>query len=148
MSYSNPAYSYRQSSISGATPIGLVIALYDKLASDLRMAVEAMREDDIEARCTALNHATLVLGQLQDWVNVDAADPLSRSLVDFYQILRSRMLEASLKKSPELLEAQIELVLQVRSAWQQKDAAESMASYSPVSVAAEPQQTSLHSLRA
>ena len=121
MNFSNPANSYRQSAIAGATPIGLVIALYDKLAVDLRLAVEAMNNNDIESRCTALNHATLVLGQLQDWVNLESGDPLARSLADFYQIIRARMLEASLKKSTELLEAQIELVLQVRSAWQQRD---------------------------
>jgi flagellar protein FliS len=125
MNFPNPAFSYQQSSISGATPMGLVIALYDKLACDLRLAVEAIREDDIEARCIALSHATLVLGQLQDWVNLESGDALAKSLADFYQILRTRMLEASLQKSAELLEAQIELVLQVRSAWQQRDAAES-----------------------
>jgi flagellar protein FliS len=122
MSFENPAFSYRQSSIAGATPIGLVIALYDKLAADLRLAVDAMRKDDIQARCDALNHATLVLGQLQDWVNLESGDPLAKSLADFYQIIRTRMLQASVAKSAELLEAQIELVLQVRSAWQQRDA--------------------------
>ncbi|SEF63455.1 flagellar biosynthetic protein FliS [Bryocella elongata] len=146
MNFSNPANSYRQSAIAGATPIGLVIALYDKLASDLRLAVEAMRQEDIEARCIALNHATLVLGQLQDWVNLESGDPLAMSLANFYQIIRARMLEASLKKSASLLEAQIELVLQVRGAWQQRDAAsvEAAHGYLIASESTQPQSQSHH----
>lgn len=121
MSFNDPAISYRQSAISGATPVGLVIALYDKLASDFRLAVDAIRADDIEARCQAVNHAMLVLGQLQDWVNMDSGEALAQSLVSFYQMLRARLLEASLKKSAELLEEQILLILQVRGAWQERD---------------------------
>jgi flagellar protein FliS len=113
--------SYRRSAIEGASPIGLVIALYDTLSGDLRRAASAIRNHDIEARCKDLNHAALVLGQLEDWIDQKNGGELAQNLSNFYAYIRAKMLEASLNQSAQLLEAQIDLISQVRSAWQQRD---------------------------
>jgi flagellar protein FliS len=113
--------SYQKSAIEGASPIGLVIALYDTLTTDLRRAASAIQHDNIEARCAALNHATLVLGQLEDWIDKTNGGELARNLTHFYAYLRAKFLEASIKKSAPLLETQIELIAQLRTAWQQRD---------------------------
>jgi flagellin-specific chaperone FliS len=68
-----------------------------------------------------LNHAALVLGQLEDWIDQGNGGHLAQNLSSFYSYLRAKMMEASLDKSAHLLEAQIDLILQVRSAWQQRD---------------------------
>jgi flagellar protein FliS len=113
--------SYRRSAIEGASPIGLVIALYDTLSGDLRRAANAIRNNDIEARCKDLNHAALVLGQLEDWIDRKNGGELAQNLSSFYSCIRAQVMEASINKSAQLLEAQIDLISQVRSAWQQRD---------------------------
>jgi flagellar protein FliS len=113
--------SYRRSAIEGASPIGLVIALYDTLSGDLRRAANAIRNNDIEARCKDLNHAALVLGQLEDWIDRKNGGELAQNLSSFYSYIRAKVTEASINKSAQLLEAQIDLISQVRSAWQQRD---------------------------
>jgi len=115
--------SYRRTAIAGASPIGLMIALFDTVAGDLRRAANALRKNDIETRCKELNHAALVLGQLESWLDLKAGGESAQALARFYAYLRAKMLEASAKKSPEVLDAQIEMILHVRSAWQQLDAA-------------------------
>jgi flagellar protein FliS len=115
--------SYRRSAIAGASPIGLMIALFDTLAGDLRRAANALRKNDIESRCRELNHAALVIGQLESWIDLKAAGESAQSLSRFYAYLRAKMLEASATKSAALLDAQIEMILHVRSAWQQLDTA-------------------------
>jgi flagellar protein FliS len=113
--------SYRRSAIQGASPIGLVIALYDTLTGDLRRAATAIRLNDIETRCTQLNHATLVIGQLEDWLDKSNGGELAQNLAHFYIYLRTKLFEAGVKQSASILEAQIELIVQLRSAWQQRD---------------------------
>jgi flagellar protein FliS len=125
--------SYRKSAIEGASPIGLAIALFDTLVGDLRRAASALRINDIEARCRELNHAALVLGQLESWVDVKNGGEPALQLCRFYAYLRSKMMEASVKKSAAILETQIEMILHVRSSWQQRD----MASQQEVAKAAE-----------
>jgi len=115
--------SYRRTAIEGASPIGLVIALYDTLWGNLRRAAEALRAHDIEVRCNELNHAMLVLGQLESWVAPENGGELAASLNQFYRYLRAKTMEASATRSAKTLEDLMDLVLHVRSAWQQKDMA-------------------------
>jgi flagellar protein FliS len=114
--------SYRKSAIEGASTIGLMIALFDTLAGDLRRAVAAIHNNDIETRCKELNHAVLVLGQLESWIDLTNGGESAQTLSRFYAYLRSRMMEASINKSANILETQIDMILHIRSAWQQLDA--------------------------
>jgi len=115
--------SYRRSSIEGASPIGLVIVLYDTLWGDLRRAAEALRQNDISRRCQELNHGFLVLGQLESWIAPENGGDLAESLTHFYRYLRAKMMDASINQSAKTLEDLMELILHVRSAWQQRDMA-------------------------
>jgi len=117
--------TYRRSSIDGASPIGLMIVLFDTLAGDLRRAAAALHKNDIETRCRELNHAALVLGRLESWVDLENGGESARDLARLYAHLRAKMLEAAGAKSAALLEAQIDLILQVRSAWQLLDSSPS-----------------------
>lgn len=128
--------AYRQSTVSGASPIGMMIALYDRLSRDFRNAAAAIRANDIEKRCAALNHASVILGHLESWIDHQNGGELASNLATFYSYLRSKMLEASVQQSAALLEAQIQLISQVRSAWQQKDAMDPRTAGVPVPMGA------------
>jgi flagellar protein FliS len=113
--------AYRNFSIAGASPIGLIIVLFDTLAADLRRAAIAISQHDIETRCKELNHATLVIGRLESWIDLENGGESAQILSHFYACLRAKMMEASVAMSAEVLDAQIDMILQVRSAWQQLD---------------------------
>jgi flagellar secretion chaperone FliS len=121
MKLSQTELSYRKSAIEGASSIGLIIALFDTLAGDLRRAAAAIRKSDIEKRCRELDHASLVLGQLESWVDRDKGGESAQSLAQFYAYLRATMMEASVTQTATLLDTQIDTILQVRSAWQKLD---------------------------
>jgi flagellar protein FliS len=121
MELSQTELSYRKSAIEGASSIGLIIALFDTLAGDLRRAAAAIRKNDIEKRCRELNHAALVLGQLESWIDLDQGGDSARTLSQFYAYLRAKMMEASVSKSAQLLETLIDMILHVRTAWQKLD---------------------------
>ena len=125
--------SYRRSAIEGASPIGLVIVLYDTLWGDLRRASEAIHRNDIATRCRELNHGFLVLAQLEGWVAPENGGDLADSLTQFYRYLRAKMMDASVNQSARTLEELMDLILHVRSAWQQRDMASVPAAEPPVS---------------
>lgn len=115
--------SYKLSAIQGASSIGLMVVLFDTLAGDLRRAGAALNQGDIETRCKELNHATLVLGQLDSWVDLEKGGESARNLAGFYAYLRAKMMEAAVSKSAKPLEVPIEMILKVRTAWHQLDIA-------------------------
>jgi flagellar protein FliS len=110
--------AYRKTAVEGASGFGLLIALYDTLAGDLRRAADAQRKDDIERRCKEINHALLVIAYLDDWIDREGGGELAQKLVAFYTTMRKKLIEAQAQQSPEMLEEQMDLVLAIRGTWQ------------------------------
>jgi flagellar protein FliS len=90
-----------------------------------------------------------VISQLESWVDLKNGGESAQTLSRFYAYLRAKMLEAAGAKSANSLEVQIEMILHIRSAWQQLDASPpqstegmgrtaAMPAYGSIQSAAEP----------
>jgi flagellar protein FliS len=112
---------YLRAAAQNATAVGLVIILYDLLIHDLEQATAAFADRDIERRSEEIKHSLLVLQQLEGSLDHENGGEAAKHFSSFYSALRSKIFEAQLKSSPEILKQQIELVLDVRQAWQQVD---------------------------
>jgi flagellar biosynthetic protein FliS len=112
---------YRKTATEGASGFGLLIALYDTLAGDLRRAAEAERNSDLEKRSREVNHAMLVMAYLEDWTRRGSDGELAQRLVSFYSSLRRKLVEAEASRSATILEEQMALVLKIREHWQKID---------------------------
>src|SRR5436305_8010186 len=106
--------AYIRASGQGATPLRMVVLLYDQLVKDLRRA--AAKVHDVEARTRELDHALKVLGQLQGTLDLTQGE-VAANLDRFYSILRANLLQLQLTKSAALLSEQISHLLPLREAW-------------------------------
>lgn len=113
------ALIYRQSAARGASPIGLVVMLYDTIINDLRRGMQAMREKNIEVRSFELGHAITVIGHLQSTLDREQGGEVARCLDRFYNVTRGKILEAAITQSEEILRQLLEQFLIVRDGWQQ-----------------------------
>lgn len=95
----------------------LVILLYEQAIVDLRRALAAHREGDIEARTREINHAILVMGHLEATLDKERGGIVAANLERFYQQLRAGLVDAQLKQSATLLEQQIAHLMNVHNAW-------------------------------
>ena len=127
--------SYRRGAVENASPVGLVVILYDLLINDLREAVEAIARKNVEERSKAVKHAFLVLQQLEGSLDRDNGGEAARNLSSFYAVMRARIFEAHTKVNAEILHEQVTLLLDVRQAWEKVDPAKPLSGPSP---AAEP----------
>jgi flagellin-specific chaperone FliS len=113
--------TYRKTAAQGASGFGLLVALCDTLAGDLRRAADAERANDIEGRCREVNHALLVVGYLEDGIARGSGGALAKRLAAIYSSLRRKMIEAQAKRSVEILEQQMAVVLTLRKHWHELD---------------------------
>ena len=113
--------AYRAACASGATHIGLLLLVYDALASDFQRAAEALSRGDIAARCTYSNHALLLLGHLEQWCALLDDDVLATSLKTFYTHLRTQLLWHQASGTPESFSALASLIWETRAVWQLKE---------------------------
>jgi len=118
--------AYRQSEISD-NPIHLVVLLYDQLLRDIQRALDAFQRHDIPGRCRELDHALVVLGQLQGTLNLEQGGEAAANLDRFYNLIRDSLVRASVDGSPELLKHQWQNILGVREAWLEVERQQSKA---------------------
>jgi flagellar secretion chaperone FliS len=109
--------SYREAAVRGASPVRLVICLYEQAIEDLRQAVVALEKGDIEARTRTINHALMVIGQLQGTLDKERGGEVAKNLDQFYGVVRSGLVEAQIKQSAKILEQQIFQLTTVHEAW-------------------------------
>lgn len=115
----NPATAYRQHSVGSATPIGLVILLYEAALASLYRAREALQEKNVEKRTRELNHVLEVIGELHGSLNVEEGGKVARRLSRYYEIARNKIMEASLAESDEILEGLTRQFTSLRDTWKQ-----------------------------
>jgi flagellar protein FliS len=109
--------SYREAAVRGASPVRLVICLYEQAIEDLRCAVIALEKGDIEARTRGINHALTVIAQLQGSLDMERGGEVARNLERFYSLVRVGLIEAQTKQSARILEQQISQLATVHEAW-------------------------------
>jgi flagellar secretion chaperone FliS len=112
-------FTYRKTAAAAVgNGLSLLIALYDTLAGDLKRAADAERQNQIDRRGREISHALLVIGYLEDWVRRGTGGELADQLTSMYSSLRRGLIQAQVRRSPEILEEQMTLVLKVRAVWQ------------------------------
>ncbi len=126
MTYTNES-SYRRAAVEGSSSVALVIMLYDRLVADLQRGAAAIRNADVETRCAELKHALLILQQLEGSLDQERGGAAARNLGSLYSYARSQVMEAQLSADPQKLEKLAAHFRDVRTAWQQADAAQNGA---------------------
>ena len=115
----NAGLTYRETSVQGASPVRMVVLLYEQAIADVRRALAAQQRGDIEGRTREINHVLLVIGYLQATLDKDQGGPVALNLERFYEHLRAGLIEAQFEQSAGLLEQQISHLVQVCEAWRE-----------------------------
>ncbi len=108
---------YREAAVRGASPVRLVLCLYEQAIEDLRRAVLAMENGKTAVRTSHINHALLVIAQLQGTLDMERGGEVARNLEKFYGVVRRGLIEAQHKQSLAILEQQIAQLSTVHEAW-------------------------------
>jgi flagellar protein FliS len=87
------------------------------VASLLR-AQQAVRDNNAEKRVSELNHVLAVIGQLQGTLDFERGGQVAAHLDQFYNVMRARVLQASIQSSNPILEELARHFSSLKEAWQ------------------------------
>jgi flagellar protein FliS len=118
MNSNHIARKYRELAVKAATPVGLIILLYDLAIESLARATREIEAGNIEARTAELNHALDVISELQRSLNFEAGGEVARRLTDLYDVARGKILQANIKSSKEIVLGLSGVLTSIREAWQ------------------------------
>jgi flagellar secretion chaperone FliS len=113
----NPYSKSLEARILSATPMELVVILYDEAINAVRAARGHLAVGNIRARSRSVSRATSILIELDRALNFEAGGELSRRLAGIYAFMRSSLTESNVRQTDEGLAITERLLVSLREAW-------------------------------
>jgi len=112
-----PQDAYKQQDVLTASPIDLVVMLYDALKKNLVLGRRNIEKQNLPNAHNHLIKSQLILTELIN--SLDMKYEISSELLELYQYSLRTLEQANMKKDPEAIGPIIELVDEIRSAWKE-----------------------------
>lgn len=109
--------AYRQNAVLSASPVQLVIELYDGARRFLRQAADAMSEREVERAHMRLRRAEMIIDHL-DGVVDDDQGAIASHLHALYAIYLSQLNEARQAQDPAKVREVANMLGELRNSWQ------------------------------
>jgi flagellar protein FliS len=113
----NLADKYRSQAIQTAPGPQLLVMLYDRLAADVDIAGRSLEAHDYLVTNERLQHAQRIVRMLRHSLEPDGFTG-GRDLLALYDFLLAHLVEANLRKDPDLVLECAQIIAPLREAWQ------------------------------
>lgn len=108
---------YRQARVQTASPVRIVVQLYDAAIRFMQAGAEAISQNDPSARGNNFRKAHAVVSELLATLDNEKAPELCAELERLYDFVLHQIQQAQIKNDPELVPPAVKVMTQLRSAW-------------------------------
>ena len=112
---SRPQDAYRQQDILTANPIDVIVMLYDALKKNILIGRKKIAKNDVQSAHDHLMKAQQIVIELVN--SLDMSYEISENLLAIYEFILKTLEEANIKKDEKALEPLVEIVGDLREAW-------------------------------
>ncbi len=119
----SPAQTYQnidvETSVVAASPLELVILLYDGAVKSCKTAIYSIDQENLEKKSAAITKAILIIESgLRSSLDKDAGGEVAENLDAMYRYMTDRLYYANIKIEVGPIQEVIDLLLDLRSAWE------------------------------
>ncbi|MEK4629841.1 flagellar export chaperone FliS [Solibacillus sp. FSL R7-0682] len=115
--HSNALNTYKQNSVTTASPGELTLMLYNGCLKFLGKAKVAMSNKNIEEKNTNLQKSQAIIAELMSTLNMNVE--ISKQMLPLYEYMNQRLVEANLKNDQAIIEEVESLVTEFRDTWKE-----------------------------
>lgn len=129
MAYGSPSIDqYRKSAVNAASPLELVIMLYDGALKFMEGGKHAMAQENLEKQNELLQKAQAILIELISCLDFEKGGEIAGHLTQLYTYAHDQLVEANIQDDPVCIDRAIRVLSELREGWvaiaqQQKAAA-------------------------
>lgn len=113
----NAAKLYKQNSITTASPAKLTLMLYDGAVKFCNIALEGIEEKDIQKAHNNIMKVEDIIMELR--LALDRKYPVWEDFERVYDYIYRRLVEANMKKDPEILKEALKHIKTMRDTWKE-----------------------------
>jgi flagellar protein FliS len=109
--------AYRRTEAQSASPIQLVVMLYDGALQSLSDARTAQTTGDMPRRAHALRRVAAILAECQSTLDLEHGGAVATELDRLYSYMSTRLIDVTVKKDPTAIDELHKLMTPLRQAW-------------------------------
>lgn len=117
MAYGNQLQEYRKNAVLGASPLQLVVMLYDGALRFMEAGKAAMTRGELTQQNYNLQRAQRIVLELMATLNMDKGGEVSSNLMALYSFVLEQLVEANLKDSTEPIDNAMRTMSGLRESW-------------------------------
>lgn len=117
MSYANGANAYRKNAAMGASPVQLVVMLYDGAIRFMEEGKRAMEEKNYEVQNAKLQRAQKIVMELMGSLDFAQGGEVAKNLLKLYEFVLAELVEANITDDPQRISNAQHTMRELREAW-------------------------------
>jgi flagellar protein FliS len=117
LAYSSSIDQYRKSSISAASPLQLVVMLYDGALRFMEAGKHAMAKGDTYAQNDNLTKAERIVTELLSTLDMTQGGEVAENLFSLYTYVYNSLVEANIEDKPEKIAECVQIFSDLRESW-------------------------------
>jgi flagellar protein FliS len=121
LSQSRKAFEYRKQAVYNASPVGLVVMLYDGALQFMEAGKRAMQMQDLQGQSSNLQRAQKIVTHLMSTLDMEKGGKVSENLMPLYQYVYRRLVDANVYDKVELIDESIAVFSELREGWSALD---------------------------
>lgn len=111
-----------ETGVLAASPVKLIVMLYEGAISACHSAIGHMQQNDIEKKSAMLTKAIMIIETgLRLSLNKKAGGEIAESLDALYVYMSGRLTQANIRNQPEFIQEVIKLMNDLKAAWEAID---------------------------
>lgn len=117
MAYSKQVEEYRRQQVNSASPLQLVIMLYDGALRFMDRAAEAIEARQREEQNAMLQRAQRIVTELMSCLDMNQGGEIAQNLLGLYTFVYSELVEANLTDDPQRVRNAARVMSELREGW-------------------------------
>ncbi len=117
MAARNPYAAYNNSKIMTASPAELTLMLYEGAIKFCNIAIMGIEEKNIEKAHTNIMKVEAIIAEFRS--TLDHKYPVAKDFENVYSYIHDRLIQANIKKDPEILQEVLKHLRTMRDTWKE-----------------------------
>jgi flagellar protein FliS len=117
LAYGKFVQEYRKNAVNGASPVQLVVMLYDGAIRFMENGRYAMEGGDLQRQNDQIQRAQRIVFELMATLNMDKGGEISRNLMSLYTYVIEQLVNANVEDKPEGIDRALKVMRELRESW-------------------------------
>ncbi|MFQ3586429.1 MAG: flagellar export chaperone FliS [Fimbriimonadaceae bacterium] len=117
MGYSKQAQEYRKSAVNGASPLELVIMLYDGALKSMAAGREAVVAGELEKQNEHLQKAQRIVFELMSCLDMGRGGEVASNLLALYGYVINELVAGNVNDDPAAVDRAMQVMADLRDGW-------------------------------